>query len=354
MNAATPVVSIILPTYNRAAFLPDAFDAIGAQEFTDWELIVVDDGSTDGTCDLIRPFLEELGPRTKFVRQSNQGAYGARNTGLDHARGRYVAFYDSDDRWLPHHLFDCVAALEANADVDWVFSACRRIEHATGRVLQENTFYYADGLPWPFLGLRYHKNGRLRIISDNAAQACMLAAGLNCGLQASVIRRRVFDKFRFQTRFRNEAEDQMAVIQALAEGRRLAYFDAVHVVYRVHSANSSATDGVNDLAKRIEVIEAESRGFEEITVRGVALSTTERVALRRRLLNQYFWTLGYSTLWQNGRHTEALAMFRRGLGHWPWSLRCWKTYALSRLRAAVKSHPAARERKKARHSGPSA
>src|SRR4051794_28321972 len=106
-----PAVSIILPTYNRAAFLPRAFEAIRSQRFTDWELIVIDDGSNDNTPELVSQFAAGVAQSVVYLRQENQGAYGARNTGLDHAKADYIAFYDSDDLWLPHHLHDCIEAL---------------------------------------------------------------------------------------------------------------------------------------------------------------------------------------------------------------------------------------------------
>lgn len=331
MPAPDPTVSVILPTYNRASFLSQAFDAIRSQTFPDWELVVVDDGSTDDTPAVVERLAASLGRPVRFVRQENQGAYGARNTGLDHATGRYVAFYDSDDQWLPHHLADCVAALEAHADVDWVFSACRRVEHGSGRVLLENTFRNPDGTAWPFLALRARADGRLRILDDPRTMECHLSAGLNCGLQASVIRRRVFDGYRFQTRFRNEAEDQMTVVHALANGFRMAYYDAVHVVYNVHPANSSATES-QGVEKRVAVLAAEARGYEELDERGIRLSSAERRAVRQRLLTKYFWQIGYALLWQSGRRREALATFRRGLSYWPWNVWCWKTYLVSLAR----------------------
>lgn len=329
-----PAVSILLPTYNRAAFLPEAFESIRGQTFSDWELVVVDDGSTDDTPAVVERLTHRLDRPVRYVRQTNQGPYGARNTALDHARGRYVAFFDSDDQWLPHHLSDCAAALDAHPEVDWVFSACRRVEHGTGRVLRENTFYHADGSPWPFLRLKAKVDGRLRILDDPRALACHLTAGLNCGLQTSVIRRAVFDGYRFQTRFRNEAEDGMTVVHALATGLRMAYFDAVHVTYNVHPENSSATAS-QGAEKQIAVLTAEARGFEELVDRGIRLSPAERRALRRRLYGLYFWQLGYALLWSNGRRREALDMLRRGLGLWPWELRAWKTYLYLRVRSAL-------------------
>src|SRR6266511_1012520 len=104
-----PLVSVIMPTFNRADTIRRAIRSVQAQTFTDWELIVVDDGSTDNTVALI----EGCDPRLKLIRQENQGTAVARNAGLSASAGSYIAFLDSDDEWLPHHLELCVSFLEA-------------------------------------------------------------------------------------------------------------------------------------------------------------------------------------------------------------------------------------------------
>src|SRR5262249_12044662 len=145
-----PLVSIILPTYNRARFLPEALASIKAQRLRDFELIIVDDGSTDNTRHVVHSLLAGLPQSARYAYQDNQGAYGARNTGLDLAAGEYLAFYDSDDYWLPHHLEDCVAALETHPEVDWVYGACRVDDLVTGQTRAPSTFY-ENGKPRPFL-----------------------------------------------------------------------------------------------------------------------------------------------------------------------------------------------------------
>jgi glycosyltransferase involved in cell wall biosynthesis len=111
-----PMVSVIMPTFNRADTIQRSIRSVQAQSFTDWELIVVDDGSTDNTVALI----EGCDPRLKILRQENQGAVGARNAGLRASAGSYIAFLDSDDEWLPHHLELCVSFLCAFPEEQFV------------------------------------------------------------------------------------------------------------------------------------------------------------------------------------------------------------------------------------------
>lgn len=111
-----PTVSIILPTYNRADTIVRAINSVIAQTYQDWELLIVDDGSTDGTADLVRV----IDPRIRVLQQENAGVYVARNTGLQAGRGEYFAFLDSDDEWLPHFLEITIAFLRWSPDDHFV------------------------------------------------------------------------------------------------------------------------------------------------------------------------------------------------------------------------------------------
>src|SRR6266851_7972183 len=97
-----PIVSVIIPTHNRRDFLPGAIASVLAQTFTDWELVVIDDGSQDDTASVIAPFLCD--PRVRYEVQPQQGRSAARNRGIQMARSEWVAFLDSDDRYLPNCL----------------------------------------------------------------------------------------------------------------------------------------------------------------------------------------------------------------------------------------------------------
>ncbi|MBW2059684.1 MAG: glycosyltransferase [Deltaproteobacteria bacterium] len=105
-----PRVSVIIPTYNRAFFLCEAVESVLNQTFRDFELIVVDDGSTDPT-----PFvLRRWKGKVRWVRQENSGVSRARNVGIQCSRGRYICFLDSDDLWLRGKLEAQVDFLDAN------------------------------------------------------------------------------------------------------------------------------------------------------------------------------------------------------------------------------------------------
>ncbi len=106
-----PKVSVIIPTYNRLPMLKEAVDSVLAQDFEDVEVTVVDDGSTDGTAEEIKPY----GGRVKLLQHSvNKGVSAARNKGILHAKGKYIAFLDSDDLWVKGKLKIQVDFLDDN------------------------------------------------------------------------------------------------------------------------------------------------------------------------------------------------------------------------------------------------
>jgi GT2 family glycosyltransferase len=99
-SVVVPLISVIVPTFNRWPLLRQALDSVLAQSFRDFELLVVDDGSTDGTTEE----LKKIGPRLRLFGTTRKGVAAARNLGVSRARGRFIAFLDSDDTWLPRKL----------------------------------------------------------------------------------------------------------------------------------------------------------------------------------------------------------------------------------------------------------
>ncbi len=115
-----PLVSIVIPAYNAAAYLPATLDSVLAQTFSNYEIIVVNDGSPDSP--ELEKVLQPYFGKIRYIKQENRGPSGARNTGITAARGQYVAFLDSDDIWLPKHLANQMAMFASDPSLGLVYA----------------------------------------------------------------------------------------------------------------------------------------------------------------------------------------------------------------------------------------
>jgi len=128
-----PIVSVILPTYNREKTLPRAIDSVLKQTFQSWELLIWDDGSTDNTHEVVSGYSDS---RIKYFFSENRGVTYARNRAIAVAHGKYQAFLDSDDEWLPEKMADQVEVLDAYPAVDILFSDFFNINLSTNEQYQ--------------------------------------------------------------------------------------------------------------------------------------------------------------------------------------------------------------------------
>lgn len=120
-----PTISVIMPVYNVEAYVADAICSVLDQSFSDFELLVVDDGGADASIEICRLFTD---PRIRIISQQNRGLAGARNTGIRNAKGKYIAFIDSDDLWAPRKLSVHVAHLERCAHVGVSYAASALVD----------------------------------------------------------------------------------------------------------------------------------------------------------------------------------------------------------------------------------
>jgi len=112
MKMTNPLVSVIIPTYNRAWINKEAIDSVLKQDFENYELIVVDDGSTDTTSEILSAYKEDI----RVFTQNNKGVSAARNLGISKAKGEFITFLDSDDLWLPEKLTAQVDFFKSNPE----------------------------------------------------------------------------------------------------------------------------------------------------------------------------------------------------------------------------------------------
>jgi glycosyltransferase involved in cell wall biosynthesis len=136
----SPKISVVIPTYNNAALLGETLQGIGAQTFKDLEVIVIDDGSTDDTCGIVKSH----GGNVRYLHQSNEGPAAARNKGVSLARGELIAFCDHDDVWNARHLETMVRCFEEHPAAAMCFgdaeyfgaNVTRAVRHIHPRVLR--------------------------------------------------------------------------------------------------------------------------------------------------------------------------------------------------------------------------
>lgn len=120
-----PLISVVMPVYNIEAYVAEAIESVLAQTLRSFELIIVDDGSTDRSAEICRSY-DDI--RIQVVSQKNRGLAGARNTGIQHSRGKFIAFLDSDDRWQPEKLELHFIHLMANPHIGVSYSGSRFID----------------------------------------------------------------------------------------------------------------------------------------------------------------------------------------------------------------------------------
>ena len=136
MSQDSPTVSVIIPAYNAAAFIGETLDSVYAQTFTDFETIVVNDGSPD--TEELELALKRFPPSLRYLKQENSGAAAARNRGIRAATGEFVAFLDADDTWLPSFLEKQVGVLDReHADVVWADARLYGDSPLSGRTFME-------------------------------------------------------------------------------------------------------------------------------------------------------------------------------------------------------------------------
>jgi glycosyltransferase involved in cell wall biosynthesis len=311
-----PLVSVIIPTFNRAHLLPRAIRSVLDQSHRTLEVLVVDDGSTDNTREVAADFARCDG-RVRYLYQDNRGVSGARNTGLYAAGGDYLAFLDSDDVWKPQKLDVQLACMRRLPHVGMVWSEMESVDRA-GRIVNPrcNRDNYA-AYQWFTYDRLFSECYRLDgIVSDcrePLGDQCVYAGDLysaivvgNLMLPSTVLLSRDrFEKIGGVDEEMHAGEDHEYHLRACREGP-VAFIDLSLVQYQRglddHLTGERYTIASNYLRTITRAIERDP----------------DRIRLPRRLLR---WTLGYANSWTGeelmkmGEHRRARPYLARSLWH---------------------------------------
>jgi glycosyltransferase involved in cell wall biosynthesis len=286
------VFSVVICTHDRAAVLPEAIDSVLAQDFADYELVVVDDGSTDDTRQVVEAYPD---PRVRYVYRTNGGLSAARNTGAEAARGRLVTFLDDDDRFTSSALNRIASSL--GADVDRVVSWGARLVDEEGREVE------------------------LRLPEDQGPAFCDYRALFKAGTFA-VPRDLYFEVGGFDEELRTSHQTEFA-LRLLPECRSrgvdvVAVDDPLIVIVRRGAGRRERDDPDRLLQASLAILDRHG----------------EQLARSPHVLADYLATAGVAAA-RTGDHRQARALLSRAARTAPSRSQRWR----NRMRAAVAAFP---------------
>ncbi len=226
-STTAPLVSVVMPTYNYAQFIGEAIRSLQSQTYQNWECLIVDDGSTDATPDVVAELVRH-DARVKSFRQQNQRQAAAKNLGLQNARGKYVLFLDADDLVEPRKLESQVDYLENHSEVDIVYGGVR---YFTAAGVDESLHSVdEDNLPW-----------MPEISGQGREMIAVLLRKNTMVINAALVRRAVIDEVGSFDERLPPAEDWDYWLRCAVAGKTFQYEDVegARALVRAHSVSSS-------------------------------------------------------------------------------------------------------------------
>lgn len=292
------LVSVVIPTYNRADLVREAIQSVLDQTYQNFEIIVVDDGSTDGTEQVLAPYKDKI----IYIYQENQGGAAARNTGINRAKGKYIAFLDSDDLWFPQKLEKQVEILDKNQDISVVYSNIIKIDENNkiiGRGSKGNRF--PSGYIFHEVLLR--------------KTACAF-------LQTMLVRKKCFEQIGYLDEELKKSHDRDMIIR-LAKS------------YKMHGIKEPLTKfRLHDLTPCLAKMGMEDREYYESRILDKIFSNYGKNLsdkLRKQIISNHHLRIGLGYLNREGNCVAARKRFLLSLSNNPFNLKAFKYFALSLL-----------------------
>ncbi|MBI4712895.1 MAG: glycosyltransferase [Planctomycetes bacterium] len=262
----TPKVSVIIPTYNRAHLISEALESVFSQTYKNYEVIVVNDGSTDNTEEILNPYLE----RIKYIYKDNGGVASAKNTGINNSTAPYIAFLGSDDLWLPNKLETQVQYLEKHPESAMVFSWAEAFENdARGNRIRKFDLKYTDD------DLSFRKLLRGNFIPDLTAlfrRECLAKVG----------------PFNEELKYGEDHEFWLRLVRHYP----LARINSILALYRIHPANLiKYTDWLSRLNAQITVLRKISAQYPDVKEIQPAIQYLENI-IRKQATDTFDVVMG--------------------------------------------------------------
>lgn len=272
--------SIIIPTYNYAHFLSRAIDSCISQEGEDWEIIVVDDGSTDNTKDILEPYMIRRSYPIRYIMQNNLGPSAARNTGIRYANGNYLLFLDADDALLPCSLLKFRDSLSRHNNIDFLFGGYITIDSEN-----HTKKHFAKRL----------SNDR----SVNFSRFLRKKMG-DIATGTALFHKKIFDNLRFPENIRNN-EDVVLIAQVFALYHCASFPDPVLLVHRHENSQRHNIESIRSAGLAVVDCLFDPTILPENLMR-LRQEFISRISLSR-----------FRSLYLDGRDDEAKSMYQQAI-----------------------------------------
>lgn len=298
-----PRVSVVIPAYNSGHCISEAIESVLGQSFKDFEIVVVDDGSTDDTSEIVERY-----PEIRYFYQSNQGPSAARNKGVVESRGDYIAFLDADDALLEDSLQLRVAFLERHGDVDLVFSDLIRFCEPKGRPeihLKENGFIhkFTDAIT-------SHKGSEY--VFGKAYTEMALKHHPFIKTPTVMVRRKAVNGHHGFNTDLHIAEDVDLWLR-IADAGKLGFIDAPLAVWNNYRSMMTSSN--------TKLLEETIKYYKSMASRFECNHDLTRLFLVRRKLSSLYFRLGYALHSHDGSKIESIAKYLHGLRYSPSNVR---------------------------------
>lgn len=264
-------ISVIVPSYNCANYIAEALESILAQTIAPHEIIVIDDGSTDNTKEVVQSIQS---PLIRYIKQTNAGVSAARNNGLEHATGNLIAFLDADDRWLPTMLERQAATMSRNPELVLSFTNFIRFDDPPSKVVYPSQFnFYPELNTISTVSLE----DSVKIIKGDGFCELVSFGEIPAYTQSIMLRKNLIGDLRFDTSLKI-CEDAEFILRCAALGK-IAFNSEVLSEVRRHGNNATrdiSLISVDKLACFIKLLSYEN------------LNAAQHAALQKRLIRAYW------------------------------------------------------------------